>query len=281
MSLAPLAQDWELPRVGGRPPFFSYLREVWRRREFIVTMARYRMRADVEANRLGMAWVVLRPLLNAAIYGFIFGLLQAGNRPDNFAPFVVVGVFFFEFFQGCFNDGSKAITGNRSLVQSLAFPRMTLPLAAVAERFLHFLVMLAVLVPILAFFGLYPSVEWLLIVPLVVLFAIFSTGVAFVTARLTVHVADLTQVLPFISRLLFYSSGVLFAVDKVLASHPAALRAFDFYPLYQVLKIARQHLIGGPGYPAHFWAMLAVVSVLTFVGGALFFWWAEERYGRE
>ena len=267
--------------MGGRPPFFSYLREVWRRREFIVTMARYRMRADVEANRLGMAWVVLRPLLNAAIYGFIFGLLQAGNRPDNFAPFVVVGVFFFEFFQGCFNDGSKAITGNRSLVQSLAFPRMTLPLAAVAERFLHFLVMLAVLVPILAFFGLYPSVEWLLIVPLVVLFAIFSTGVAFVTARLTVHVADLTQVLPFISRLLFYSSGVLFAVDKVLASHPAALRAFDFYPLYQVLKIARQHLIGGPGYPAHFWAMLAVVSVLTFVGGALFFWWAEERYGRE
>lgn len=281
MSLAPLAQDWELPRVGGRPPFLAYLREVWRRREFIFTMARYRMRSDFEANRLGMAWVVLRPLLNAAIYGAIFGLLQGGSRPPNFAAFVVIGVFFFEFFQGCFNDGSKAITSNRSLVQSLSFPRMTLPLAAVVERLLHFLVMLVVLVPILAIFGFFPSWEWLLIIPLVVLFVLFSAGIAFITARLTVHVSDLTQVLPFVSRLMFYSSGVLFAVDTVLASHPAILRAFDFYPLYQVLKIARQHLIGGAGYPEHFWAMLAAVSVVTFIGGALFFWWAEERYGRD
>lgn len=51
MSLAPLAQEWELPRVGAAP-FFAYLREVWRRREFIVTMARYRMRSDFEGNRL-------------------------------------------------------------------------------------------------------------------------------------------------------------------------------------------------------------------------------------
>ncbi len=281
VSLAPLAQDWELPRVGGRPPFLSYLREVWRRREFIVTMARYRMRSEFELNRLGMAWVVLRPLINAGIYGLIFGLLQGTNRPDNFAPFVVVGVFFFEFFQGCFNDGSKAITSNRSLVQSLAFPRMTLPLAAVVERFLQFLVMLGVLIPILAVFGFYPTWDWFLIIPLVLLFTLFSTGVAFITARLTVHVSDLSQLLPFISRLLFYSSGVLFAVDRILAAHPWALRVFDFYPLYQVLRIARRHLMGADAYPLYYWAMLAVSAVLTFVVGAVFFWRAEERYGRD
>ena len=148
-------------------------------------MARYRMRSEFEINRLGMAWVVLRPLINAAIYGLIFGLLQGNNRPQNFHVFVVIGVFFFEFFQGCFNDGSKAITSNRSLVQSLAFPRMTLPLAAVVERFLQFLVMLGVLIPILAVFGFYPRWDWLLVVPLVILFTLFSTGVALITARLT------------------------------------------------------------------------------------------------
>ena len=281
VSLAPLAQEWGLPRVGGRPPFFSYLREVWRRREFIVTMARYRMRSEFEINRLGMAWVVLRPLINAAIYGLIFGLLQGNNRPQNFHVFVVIGVFFFEFFQGCFNDGSKAITSNRSLVQSLAFPRMTLPLAAVVERFLQFLVMLGVLIPILAVFGFYPRWDWLLIIPLVLLFALFSTGVAFITARLTVHVSDLSQLLPFVSRLLFYSSGVLFAVDKILVAHPWALRMYDFYPLYQALKIARHHLMGAAAYPHYYWAMFAASAVLTFVVGAVFFWRAEERYGRD
>lgn len=105
-------------------------------------------------------------------------------------------------------------------MQSLAFPRMTLPLARVAERFMQFLVMLGVLVPILAVFGFYPKWDWLLIIPLVVLFTLFSTGVALITARITVHVSDLSQLLPFVSRLLFYSSGVLFAVDKILAAHP-------------------------------------------------------------
>ena len=116
---------------------------------------------------------------------------------------------------------------------------------------------------------------------LVLLFTLFSTGVAFITARLTVHVSDLSQLLPFISRLLFYSSGVLFAVDRILAAHPWALRVFDFYPLYQVLRIARRHLMGADAYPLYYWAMLAVSAVLTFVVGAVFFWRAEERYGRD
>lgn len=244
-------------------------------------MALFRMRAGLEGNRLGLAWVVLRPLLNAAIYGLIFGVLQGGNRPPDFPAFVVIGVFIFEFFQGCFNDGSKSLTGNRNLVQSLAFPRMTLPLAATVERFLQFLIMLGVLVPILALFGHFPRWEWLYMVPVVACLTLFSTGVALVTARLTVHVADLSQLLPFISRLLFYMSGVLFSVDRILANQPVLLALFDFYPLYQILRIARHHLIGAPGYPPFYWGLLVASSVLTFVVGAVFFWRAEERYGRD
>lgn len=244
-------------------------------------MARFRMRASLEGNRLGMAWIVLRPILNAGIYGLIFGVLQGGSRPADYPAYVVVGVFLFEFFQGCFNDGSKAISGNRNLVQSLAFPRMTLPLAATVERFLQFLIMLAVLVPILIMFGHYPTWGWLLMIPLIVLFTLFNAGVAMITARLTVHVSDLTQLLPFISRILFYTSGVLFAVDKILAHHPLVLRIFDYYPLYQVLEIARHHLIGGSSYPLYYWGVLTVTSAAVFMGGALFFWWAEEQYGRD
>ena len=79
VTLPTQVQEWGLPRVGARPPFHTYLAEVWRRREFIATMARFRMRASLEGNRLGMAWVVLRPILNAGIYGLIFGVLQGGN----------------------------------------------------------------------------------------------------------------------------------------------------------------------------------------------------------
>lgn len=281
MSLSQFAQEHGLPRVGARPSFLSYAADVWRRREFIATMARYRLRASFEENRLGVGWVVLRPLFNAAIYGTIFGLLQGNSRPPDFAAYVVVGIFLFEFFQGCFNDGSKAIVQNRSLVQSLAFPRITLPLASIVERLLSFGVMLLVLVPILAFFGHYPRWQWLMVVPMLMAFVLFSAGIAFITARLTVHVSDLSQLLPFISRILFYSSGVLFDVGRILGNHPWVLKVYDFNPLYQALTMARHYFIDAPAFPMHYWIMLPLISVVLFVGGALFFWSAEERYGRD
>lgn len=281
MSLRQLAQEHGLHRVGARPPLGHYLAEVWQRRDFIFTMANYRLRAELEVNRLGIAWVVLRPILSAAIYGTIFGLIQMGNRPPDFAAFVVVGVFFFDFFQSSFNDGAKAITNSRSLLQSLAFPRMTLPLAVAIEKLIAFVVMLIVLVPILALLGHYPTWDWLFVIPLVALFVLFNAGIAMYAARLTVHVADLTQLIPFITRILFYTSGVLFAVDRILADHPWALRLFDFHPIYQVVHMARHYLIGGSDFPLYYWALFSAISVVIFVSGALFFWSAEERYGRD
>lgn len=281
MSLSQFAQEHALPRVGARPPFLAYVADVWERRDFIVTMARYRLRSTFEENRLGMGWVVLRPLLNAVIYGTIFGLLQGNSRPPDFAAYVVVGVFLFEFFQGCFNDGSKAIVQNRSLVQSLAFPRITLPLSFIVERLISFGVMMIVLVPILAFFGHYPRWEWLMVLPMLAAFTIFSAGIAFITARLTVHVSDMSQLLPFISRILFYSSGVLFDVGRILGNHPWVVKVYDFNPLYQALTMARHYLIDAPAFPGHYWITLPAISVVVFVGGALFFWSAEERYGRD
>ena len=281
MSLAQIAQEAGLPRVGARPPLFRYLGEVWQRREFIATMARFRMRSEVEGNRLGIVWIVLRPLLNALIYGLIFGLLQGNSRPEGYAAYVVVGVFIFEFFTGCFNDGSKSISGNRNLVQSLNFPRMTLPLATVVQRFLSLCITLVVLVPILALFGHFPRWEWLLMIPLLALYTLFNTGIAFITARLTVHVADLTQLLPFVSRIIFYTSGVLFNVKTILEHHPAILALYDYHPIYQVLQISRSILVESGSYPLHYWPMLAGISVATLVVGVLFFWSAEERYGRD
>lgn len=281
MSLAEIARENGLHRVGGRPPIGQYLAETWSRRAFITTMARYKIRSRYEQNRLGIVWVVLRPLLNAIVYGVIFGELQGANRPPDYAAYVVVGVFFFEFFQGCLNDGARAITGNRSLVQSLAFPRITLPLAVVAEKLLTFIATLAVLVPILAYFGQYPKLTWLWMIPLIFWYTLFNAGVAMIAARLTVHVTDLTQLLPFISRIIFYTSGVLFAVDKILVNHPQVRAAYDFYPIYQVLKIARYYLIHGSEYAAEYWYWLAGTSVVTLVVGFFFFWSAEERYGSE
>ncbi len=281
MNLTELAENSGLHRVGARPTLLSYLKQTWGRRDFITTMAAYKMSAQNQENRLGAFWLVLKPTLNAAVYGLIFGVIQGGNRPPDYPAYVVIGVFLFEFFSQCFAQGAKAITGNRALVQSLAFPRISLPLAVVVEQFYTLLMSMIVMLPLVVILGRPVTWHWLLMIPLLVLFTLFNTGVALFTARLTVHFRDLTQILPFVSRLLFYTSGALFDVTKIFAQHPWVIEVYNWHPLYQTLVIARSSLMSETHYDVHYWIYLSIWAVVALVGGFTFFWVAEERYGRD
>ena len=140
---------------------------------------------------------------------------------------------------------------------------------------------LALLAIVLPFMGHPPTLEWLLMIPLLAIFSIFNVGVALISARLTVHVRDLSQLLPYISRILFYTSGVLFDVGRILEDHPSLVRLYDFHPLYGVLQIARSMLLSDrPDLPTYWWNLGGWALVLL-VFGLFFFWSAEERYGRD
>lgn len=283
-ALVPVTTPGPVPLtlVGGRPPLPEYLRQVWQRRSFIYALARFRIEAENQQNRLGMAWVVLKPLLNAGLYGTIFGVLLASGRPPHFVEFLVIGVFLFEFFATSFTSGAKSITTNTALVQSLAFPRMALPVAVVLQRLLQFVPMLAIMVVAVAAFGHPVSVGWLLLVPLTALLFLFNTGLALVAARLTVHVRDLNNLLPFLTRITFYTTGIFFSIEQRFADDPLVLRIASFVPLHEFLTLARGILLDDPAFeaPPEFWWYACAWSITVLVVGVLFFWSAEERYGR-
>lgn len=270
-----------LMRVGARLPLGPYLREVWERRDFIAAMASSRIQAENERNRLGMGWVLLRPLLNALIYGLIFGFILGGSRPANFVPYIIAGVFLFEFFSNAVLIGGRSITSNFYLVQSLNFPRMALPVAVVYQQLLAFLPTLLLMTVLVLPFGGQISWRLLLLLPLTAIFTVFNVGVALIVARLTVHFRDLSQLMPFITRILFYTSGVFFDPVSVLQRYPGALTAYHLYPLNQVLALGRSLLIPGHVAPLYYWWVLAIWAVVMLAFGIIYFWSAEERYGRD
>jgi len=283
MTVADEAARHGLHRVGGRPPLRQYLSEIWRRREFIYSLSRFRLEAEFSANRIGMGWIMLRPILNVAIYGLIFGvLLQTRRNVDSFIAFLVVGVMLFEFFQACFTAGAKSITSNQALVQSLSFPRLSLPLALVLQKLMQFIPTLTIVFVVAIANGSNPSTTWLLMIPLIALFTMFNLGLTFITARLTVHFRDLTQVLPFLSRMFFYTSGIFFSIEDRFSDLPTLQRIADWQPIHEVLTLGRAIMLDGPQYdiPVEYWAYLSVWSVGILIVGTIFFWSAEERYGR-
>lgn len=283
MSLAEYAAREGLHKVGGRPRIGTYLVDVWKRRAFVYSLARFRIEAENGRNRLGMAWVVLKPMISAGIYGTIFGiLLGSQSRPDQFVLFLTIGVFFFEYFSTCFTSGAQSITKNANLVQSLSFPRMALPLALVTQRLLQFVPMVVIMILLVMVTGTMPQWEWLLLVPLIVSFTVFNAGLTLITARLTVHFRDLTQLLPFISRFFFYTSGVFFSVDKRFGDIEAVMRIADAQPIFEYMSLARSIMLTGPDYviKSEYWLYSSAWAIGVLAIGIVYFWAAEERYGR-
>jgi teichoic acid transport system permease protein len=283
-----IARSAGLERVGSRPPLLTYIKQVWERRAFALTLAQYRIRAANEQNRLGLAWVVIRPLLNAVVYGVIFGVVlqtaKGGPTDPAFIPFLIVGVFMFEFFSDSFSDGSKSITRNAQLVSSLSFPRILLPISMVLQSLFELIPMMAVMLAIVLISGEPVTFAWLMLIPILALFTLFNAGVAFIAARLTVHFRDFSQIVPFITRLMFYTTGIFFSVEEYLSKlkdGELLLFIVRLNPVHDYIALARGMLVEYSVVDPMHWIVAIVGAFAFFIFGFIYFWKAEEQYGRD
>lgn len=266
--------------VGRRPALGSYLAETWRRRQFAFTLAGHRLIGDLLQNRLGILWLILRPLSLAMIYGTLFSLIISDEaRPSGYAQYIIVGICMFEFFAQSISGGAKSITSNSKLVQSLGFPRILLPISIVIEETLRMLPVAVLMFVILLAFGEPVSWSWLLIFPLIAVMAVFNLGCAMIAARLSVWARDVQQFIPIMNRVLLYATGIFFNVDGVLADHPAILTVVHFIPTYGFVGIARDVLLDSYSAPMIAWILAPVWALVAIVVGVIFFWRAEARYG--
>ncbi|MCH4249278.1 MAG: ABC transporter permease [Microbacteriaceae bacterium] len=269
-----------LRRVGTRPGLFPYLRTVWGAREFIGTLARYRVLAENERQRLGMLWIVLKPVFDALIYGIVFGIVLGASKPRYYAAFLVIGVFVFSLFRNCMSRGARSLTTSSAFIRSIRFPRMALPAAETLRELINFAPVLAIMLVVVLFFGGGASWKWLLLVPAFALYALFCFGVSCLFARLNAVSRDVQNVVPVIARVFLWGSGVFFSVEKVIERSSLGMAIFNWTPLAPFLGLFRGILIAGYAPTAQQWAACVLWTVLLCVGGVIFFWEAEERYGQ-
>jgi len=283
---AALADRHGLTPIGQQPALRTYIAALWERRFFMVTFARSRIAAENAESRLGQVWQVLNPLLNAAVYYLVFGVILGAKKDiDNYTAFLITGVFIFAFTQRTIMSSSRSISGNLGLVRALHFPRAVLPFAKVIEETVKTGTSLVVLAVIVLATGEPLTWRWLLIAPLILLQLMFSAGVGLVFARLTVDVRDIAQFLPFALRIWMYLSGVMYSITvfaETRDAHPFIEWALRVNPAAVYIEITRSCLMAGPQtqVPLWTWALAVAWAVVLFPIGFIFFWRAESRYGR-
>lgn len=290
LTPAELAARHGLSVSGARPSFPEYLRQLWGRRHFILSFSQAKLTAQYSQAKMGQIWQVLTPLLNVAVYFVIFGLLMDGrgdmDTPE-YVPFLVVGIFLFTFTQQSVMAGVKAIPSNLGLVRALHFPRASLPLSFVLQQLQQLMFSSLIMLVFLLGFGHFPMWSWLLVIPVLVLQLVLNTGLALIFARLGSRIPDLAQLMPFVLRAIMYGCGVLFPLHYMVterAEGPEWLADILIYnPISVYLELARHVLLDGPNHGylhGSFWWAAVGYALVTLVVGFVYFWKAEEQYGR-
>ena len=278
-SGAALAHEHGLKKVGGRPPLPKYVAQIWGRRHFAFSLARGKAYSQNQGGYLGQLWMILTPLLWAALYFMIFGLLLPVNRDiDNFAAFLVTGLFLMRFMSGAMTHASTSIDRNKTLIGSLQFPRALIPISSALADLLELLPALVVLFAV-ALINDEP-IRWqmLLLAPTVLLAYVFATGLALASARLVSEVKDLANLMPFVNRTLFYGSGVLFSIERYGTGWFGT--AMEHQPFAIFLELGRSALLEEIPVEPIKWVWGLFWAAITVVLGFIYFWRAEAKYGR-
>lgn len=234
------------------------------------------MRAQHLDTVFGRLWLVLNPLLLAAVYFVLVDIIRKGpTRGEEFLAHLIAGIFAYYFVAGSVREGARTVTRRGRLVLNTAFPRVLLPLSSVIGHFLRFLPTLGIFAVLHVVTGLPVNLNLLLVIPLIVLFTLVAAGLSMFVSTLQVYFRDLAQFMPYMLRLWLYLSPILYFADEV----PERYEIFVWLnPIGALLTGWSDVLVAGQAPSLTVWAVGTAWAVGLMVVGGLFFMSRERDF---
>ena len=201
----------------------TYLGEIWRSRELLHNLTNREVRGKYRRTALGQLWSLANPIAAIVIYTFIFSFIfrlpaQVGDPSglDTYALWLVCGLLPWLFFNRVLTLGTDALVANAGLIQKVYFPRIVLPLSLANATFFTWVLEMGVLAIALSLLGSF-VLPWIPLIALfMIIFALFSVGLAMVFSIINVYFRDLAYLLTIVLQFWFYLTPILYPVDLVV-----------------------------------------------------------------
>ena len=259
-----------VPHAKTLPPVGPYLRDAWDRRHFVVAMAKADLRGPRSRTGLGELWAIADPLFQALVYWFVINTIRSGpGRESDLRLIILVsGIFLFTFSSTVVGGGGRSIIRNKNLMLNTQFPRILLPATEVYKGLLDLGPYMAVyaVIHVLLLGG--PLGPGLLMLPLLLLLQLgISTGIALIFATLTVYISDMSNILDYCMRILFFTTPILYPVT---ALPPLAATLLQVNPFFAIFACYQAVFTGGLPNPMYVFQATIWAVVLMIVGFRIF-----------
>jgi ABC-2 type transport system permease protein/lipopolysaccharide transport system permease protein len=245
------------------------VREAWRARTLVRTLAERDLRVRYKQTFLGFAWAVLTPLALMLVFTVFFqrvAKVDTGGAP--YALFVYLGLLPWTFFSTSVLQGGQSLINNSQLMNKVYCPREVFPLASMAVAGVDTSIAVLVLGLLFVITGFAPKPTAIWVPVLLSVQVIFTLGITLISSAILVFFRDLRHALPIILQLGLFATPIAYSMSVIPESLRTAYSAAN--PLAPVIDGYRRTILLGM---APDWQLLlpgaltaVVLLILGYVG---------------
>jgi lipopolysaccharide transport system permease protein len=276
---SPISQNQRVPLARIRPPsrWTSLgLHEIVEFRDLLGSLAMRDIKLRYKQTLLGVAWVILQPVLAAGIFTFVFGLIA--KLPSDGVPYFLfsfAGLLGWNLFSNILTRASGCLVTNANLISKVFFPRLVLPFSCLGSSFVDFGVSVGMMALLMLGYRFAPGAAIFLLPVWLLLLAAAGLGLGLWTAALSVSYRDVQYVLPVIVQCLLLASPIPYGASAV----PKKLLTFYYLnPLTAPLEACRWSLLGTAPPPMKWLIYSGTLSVGLLVFSLVAFKRMERKF---
>lgn len=197
--------------------WFSYdWAEIWEHRELFYFLALRDIKIKYKQTLLGIIWVLLQPTIGTIVFSILFSHIgQNVTLEVPYAPFAFSGFTIWVFLASAISSSSVSMISNSNLVTKVYFPRLVLPLAAIAANLLDLVFGLLSLGVVMVLYSV--PLGWTSIFALLFLMLCFAlvTSLGVILSAINVRYRDVKYILPVALQLWLFVTPVFYSLEML------------------------------------------------------------------
>jgi len=253
------------------------LNELWRYRELIYFIVWRDVKIRYKQTALGAAWAIIQPFFTMVVFSLFFGKLA--NMPSDGIPYPIwsyVGILPWNYFSSSLGQSSNSVVASSHLITKVYFPRLLIPFASVVAPLVDFGIAFTVLIGMMLFYNIYPTVGVLLLPLFLLLAMVTALGVGLWLSAFNVHYRDVRYVVPFLIQVWMFATPVVY--PSSLLEEPWRT-LYGLNPMVGVVEGFRWVLLGTNTDPPSLMIILsALMATFLLISGAFYFRRMERTF---
>lgn len=252
------------------------VKELWEFRELLFFLVWRDIKVRYKQTALGVAWAIIQPVMTMIVFSIFFGkLAKLSSDGVPYPIFSFAALVPWTLFSNGLTQATNSIVSSSNLIKKVYFPRLIIPMATVLAGVVDFVLAFGVLILMMMFYGIFPTINIVWIPVFILIAVIASLAISLWLSALNVEYRDVKYIIPFITQIWLFATPI--AYSSSLLSEPWRT-VYGLNPMVGVVEGFRWALLGTETQPGWMVLVSAIASLILLISGAFYFRRMEKTF---